>query len=247
VLPYLATPALHAGPLPISVYAIFAFLSILAGQWISLRRSIRSGLDAGASRELIFWCSCLGLAGSHLWWLASHPNSGSVISLKGMVSFGGIFGISVGIVLKLLWAPLADVLKWFDAASYAMIFGQLIGRIGCALQHDHLGIRSRSFLAVAFPAGSRFDLGLLEFLFMIPFAVAVISLGRRAWPPGLLFGAIFMIYGAFRICLDTLRMEQAHILGVSEDVLGGSVMMLMGLGGLLLGVLPKRLRPPIRA
>ena len=37
------------------------------------------------------------------------------------------------------------------------------GRFGCALQHDHLGIPSTYFLAVRFPGGPRFDLGLLRY------------------------------------------------------------------------------------
>jgi phosphatidylglycerol:prolipoprotein diacylglycerol transferase len=233
VILYIAVPELRVGPLTISAYGVLAFLSIVAGQWISFRRSVGSGLDAETSGRLVVGCAGAGLIGSHLWWMAAH-GSNDLFSLRGMVSFGGFLGISAGIALMILWHPLASVLKWFDAAGYALVFGQTIGRAGCALQHDHLGIPSGSFFAVAFPGGPRFDLGLVELTFVLPLSVAVWFAGRRVWPPGGLFGVIFIVYGAFRLWLDTLRAEHAMILGVSEDVLGGSLMVAMGLGALWL-------------
>lgn len=236
-MPYISAPELRAGPLTVSAYGALAFLSIVAGQWISFRRSVRSGLDAETSGRLVACCAGAGLIGSHLWWLASHANSAgwkNVFSLHGMVSFGGFFGISAGIALMIFWQPLASVLKWFDAAAYSLVFGQTIGRAGCALQHDHLGIPSQNLLAVAFPEGPRFDLGLVELAFVLPLSLAVWFAGRRAWRPGVVFGAIFIVYGAFRLWLDTLRADHATIFGVSEDVLGGSLMVAMGVAALLI-------------
>ena len=241
MIPYVVAPAVHLGPYAIPVYGVLLFSSILVGHSIILRRAVGSGLDDGATRELIFWCTIAGLSGSHLWWLASLATpaiANDIFSLHGMVSFGGILGISTGIfiltLLKRPQVPRGMVLKWFDAATYAMVFGFCIGRIGCALEHDHLGIRSRSILAVAFPGGSRFDLGLLEVLFLIPLAIAVWFAGRRSWSSGFLSGTIFMIYGIFRVCLDSVRLERAYIFGISEDIWGGGVMILLGFIGLLL-------------
>lgn len=242
MIPYIAAPELHAGPLTISAYGVMAFLSIVAGQWISFRRSVQSGLDAETSGRLVVCCAGGGLIGSHLWWMASHAST-DLFSLHGMVSFGGFFGISAGIALMIFWQPLSSVLKWFDAAAYSLVFGQTIGRAGCALQHDHIGIPSHSVFAVAFPDGPRFDLGLLELMFLLPVSLAVWLAGRRAWPTGLMFGAIFIVYGTFRLWLDTLRADPATIFGVSEDALGGWLMVAMGVATLGLSRRARRQSP----
>jgi phosphatidylglycerol:prolipoprotein diacylglycerol transferase len=88
-----------------------------------------------------------------------------------------------------------------------------VGRFGCALQHDHLGVASTHFLAVNFPSGPRFDLGLLEFLYLIPLALVFWALGRQPRPPGFYLGLYFALYGPGRFAMDALRNEDARYLG----------------------------------
>jgi phosphatidylglycerol:prolipoprotein diacylglycerol transferase len=94
---------------------------------------------------------------------------------------------------------------WADVVAYAVPFGWLFARAGCALAHDHLGALSDSWLAVRFPGGARLDCGLLEAL-ATPLLIALaVALGRRAMRPGALAAAVGAAYAALRFGLDFLR------------------------------------------
>ena len=233
VLPELSLPAYHFGPLTVSPVTLFALAGILAYQWIFLRRCARARLDPGITREILFWCVVIGLAGAHLWWLLAHWKSVAlrdVFSLHGVVSFGDILACCLTgiVIMKLRGSTAAQRWAWYDAGAYTFVFAEMIGRVGCALGHDHLGIFSTSWLAVQFPSGPRFDLGLLEFLFLALFGIVVWLLGRRARPEGFFLALVTFVYGLFRLLLDTVRSQPAQILGVNEDVIGGWLMVLIG-------------------
>jgi phosphatidylglycerol:prolipoprotein diacylglycerol transferase len=83
----------------------------------------------------------------------------------------------------------------------------MVGRLGCALAHDHRGLWTTNWIAVKFPEGSRYDLGLIEFLFLIGMAALFWALDRKARPVGFFFALYGVLYGAFRIWLDTLHAE----------------------------------------
>ncbi|MDP8979305.1 MAG: hypothetical protein M3O35_01795, partial [Acidobacteriota bacterium] len=104
---------------------------------------------------------------------------------------------------------------------YGLPFAWMIGRLGCALAHDHRGLPSTSWIAVRFPEGPRYDLGLIEFLFLIVLATAFRILDRRPRPVGFFFGLFGVVYGAFRIWLDTLHIQPMRFYGGAAAVLIG--------------------------
>ena len=88
------------------------------------------------------------------------------------------------------------------------------GRAGCAIAHDHKGRLTDSWLAVRFPDGPRYDLGLLE-LALTPILVAVVTwVARHDRRPGMITGALAVAYAILRFPLDFLR---ATDLGVESD------------------------------
>jgi prolipoprotein diacylglyceryltransferase len=84
----------------------------------------------------------------------------------------------------------------------------VFGRIGCSLVHDHPGRPSSSFLAVRFPGASRFDLAVIEVLFLAVLLIPLFAvLNREKWQDGFWLGVFLTLYGAFRLWLDTLHVD----------------------------------------
>jgi phosphatidylglycerol---prolipoprotein diacylglyceryl transferase len=101
--------------------------------------------------------------------------------------------------------------------GYAVPFGWFFGRVACYLVHDHPGLRTSSWLAVKYPGGARYDLGLLEAMFLVLLCGAFWLLARAPRPPGFFFGAFFLAYGVFRVGLDQLHVDPPRYAGISVD------------------------------
>jgi phosphatidylglycerol:prolipoprotein diacylglycerol transferase len=130
----------------------------------------------------------------------------------GISSFGGMLGGLLGLYLVMrhrgMSAP--DMLRFVDCLLFALPFTLAVGRLGCALQHDHPGVSSSHWLTVSFPNGPRFDLGLLEFLYVSLLAAVFALLSQRRWPDGFYIGLFFAAYGPVRFVLDSLRVSEAR-------------------------------------
>ena len=126
--------------------------------------------------------------------------------------------------------PFADV----SAATFPV--GWVFGRLGCALVHDHPGALARAgaFLSVAWPLSAedglhhtfgpihavygstaRYDLGLLEFLFSVVLASALVMTWERRLPIGTYLCATALAYSPVRFFMDFLRAR--------DDVPGGDL------------------------
>ncbi|MEZ5402139.1 MAG: prolipoprotein diacylglyceryl transferase [Bryobacteraceae bacterium] len=146
----------------------------------------------------------------------------------GISSFGGILG---GLAASAVYAQWRGI-SWSayaDAAAFAFPFGWTFGRLGCALVHDHPGIESAGWLAVAYPAGSRYDLGLLELLFTLLLAAVWLFWVRPGTAPaGLGTGVLLAAYGLFRFAIDPLHIDPPRYGGISVDQAAGGLTFLIG-------------------
>jgi phosphatidylglycerol:prolipoprotein diacylglycerol transferase len=112
--------------------------------------------------------------------------------------------------------------------------GWIVGRCGCILAHDHPGRASGSFLAVGDPAGPRFDLAVIEVLFLGLILIPWFAfLDSRKRPSGFWLGIFLTTYGAFRLCLDTLHVSPPRYGPVSVDQWAYGTVLLLGLAILL--------------
>ncbi len=141
---------------------------------------------------------------------------------RGIASFGSLIGGLLGAWLYFRAKKLGSIERWryLDIVGFALPFAFMIGRLGCALVHDHPGLRSDSWLAVAYPSGGRFDLGLIETLFLFLVAGAFLILDRYRWPNGFFFALYFSIYGPFRAVLDQLHVDPPRYFGWTVDQYG---------------------------
>ena len=222
MFPYIEQPALTIGSHTIYAFGILVGIGVVVGFEIIVRRAPKAGLDGREAARLAVWTLIWALVGSHVFsvvayspeLLKAHPLE--IFKFWGSMSnIGGITGGMLGgwVVMKRRGVSRAAMAGFLDSLAFAFPFGEIFGRGGCALAHDHLGIESTHWLAVQFPGGSRFDLGLLEFLSFLVIAGAFFLLDRRRWPSGFFLGLFFTLYGPVRFALYTLRIGEARYFG----------------------------------
>jgi phosphatidylglycerol:prolipoprotein diacylglycerol transferase len=222
VIPYVEHPVLEIGSYPIQAFRVLALLAIGVEYAIVVRRAPRHGFTSEQASSLIAWATVIGLVSAHVFdVIAYYPERLRTDPLElfrvwgSLSSWGGMVGGLAGLGLVAWWQGLGaiGVLRFFDLTIYALPFTLAVGRFGCALQHDHLGVASRHFLAVNFPDGPRFDLGALEFLYLIPVSLLFFALGPKPRPLGLYSGLFFLLYGPARFAMDVLRNQDARYFG----------------------------------
>lgn len=222
MLPYIPYPTLDLGFYRLEAFSLLALAAVVVQFQITVRRAPRVGIEQRTASALVGWAIGLGLVCAHVFdvlvytpgKLAADP----WILLRvweSLSSFGGMLGglLGIWIVMRVKQVGARDMLRFFDLLIYALPFTLAVGRLGCALKHDHPGISSAHWLAVRFPDGPRFDLGLLEFLYVSLVAALFAWLGRRRRPDGLYIGLFFALYGPVRFAMDSLRVYDARYAG----------------------------------
>jgi len=142
------------------------------------------------------------------------------------------------------------VFEYGDHMMFGFVLGWIFGRTGCFFAHDHIGRESDFFLAVAFPGGSRHDLGLYEALLTLGILGLMLYFDRRGKRGRPMWEGFFvllpiLVYAPFRFVMDTLRAEDiAHPdvrwLGFTPGSWGAALLGVLGL--LLLALRDKRTR-----
>lgn len=204
-------PLLRLGPVALRPTGLLSAAGLVVGLAVAARAARRDGLDPQALVRAAAVAAAAGLLGAHLLHLlAYHPEElrdpWALLRLgDGLSSMGGLLGGTLG-----LWLALrrrGGLLAYGDALALGLAPGWAIGRVGCALVHDHPGHRTTFPLAVAFPDGPRHDLGLYEALLLLALAAALRPLRRRPAWRGRLLAALALGYGAGRLLLDFLRAD----------------------------------------
>jgi len=222
VLPYIEHPTLDLGFYRLEAFPVLVGAAIVTQFQIVMRRAPRLGIERATASSLLGWAIFLGIVGAHVFdVLAYYPERLRENPLEllriwgGISSFGGMLGGLLGLwlVMRRKQMSRAEMLRFVDCLIFALPFTLAVGRLGCGLLHDHIGISSTHWLAVAFPDGPRFDLGLLEFFYVSLIAAMFAVLDRRRWPDGFFIGLFFAAYGPVRFVLDSLRISEARYLG----------------------------------
>lgn len=235
MIPYYPEPVLRIGAWQLTVFSITAVIAILTSLWMILRRAYEKGVPVEDMFRLWFVMYVSAMIGARIYYVVvddfpifvSDPSA--IFRLHGVSSAGALNG---GLWTGLVWC-LCKRLSWFeilrrvDIATYAMPTVFMIGRLGCALAHDHRGIPSTNWLAVNFPTGPRFDLGLIEFLYLIFVAILFRILDSRPRPVGFFFSLFGVLYGIFRLAISGLRPEPEYVYGIASVVIGIGAWMMM--------------------
>jgi phosphatidylglycerol:prolipoprotein diacylglycerol transferase len=232
MLPYYPQPVLYLGPVHIHAFGALAAIAVVVGGRVILLRAHRQGIQVEQMFRFCFWVYLAAMAGaflSKLLWddfpaILANP----ALIFQQSPGVRSVGGISVGFLAAVAWCRFhklsaLDTMRRLDIIAYAMPVGWMIGRLGCTLAHDHRGLASTSWIAVNFPEGPRYDLGLIEFLFLIGMVIMNRLLDRRPHHVGFFFGVFGVVYGGFRIWLDTLHLQPMRFYGGMAGVLVGLV------------------------
>lgn len=143
------------GSFEVTSFGVMLALAALVGLWLYRRELRRSGLPLDASDAGVVGVIG-GLLGAKLLWTVEHASDGSITELLfsrgGLSWYGGLIG-GVGAGLAYIVVKRWAVVSILAAATPALAFGHLIGRIGCFLVGDDYGTPSTLPWAVAFPEG----------------------------------------------------------------------------------------------
>jgi len=80
-------------------------------------------------------------------------------------------------------------------------------------------MRSNLWLAVQYPGGGRFDLGLYEMLFAVLVTIGAVLVARRPRPAGFFLGYIMLSYAPTRFAFDFLRAVPGDVIGADPRYL----------------------------
>jgi len=217
MFPYIDASHWHIGGYRLNPFLALITIAIAVGYLIASRRAKHSGIRPDHFAKLGLCVILAAFLGGHLakffytpvegWRIVAVQPSVLLQIFRGQASFGSFFGGYLATLAFLWWhsAPYRDWFLYADAGCFAVPFAWWIGRVGCYLVHDHPGIRTSSFLGVEYPGGTRYDLGLLEALFLIALSALFLFLDRKPRPRGFFYVAFLFSYGLFRFLLDRLH------------------------------------------
>ncbi len=220
------------GPLDIRVYGLMYVAAVIAAVIISGRRWEAQGGDRRVAEDIALWGFPAGLIGGRLYYVITSwsdvPDEwwGVFAVWKGGLGLPG--GIAAGVLVG-VWRLRRlgiDVPRFLDAAAPGLLVAQAIGRIGNYFNQELFGGPTSLPWAVEIAPGNRPDAFaaeptfhptfLYEIVFDLGLAAALVWLGhhRGIRPPGL-FALYVAGYAAFRMFIETLRIDPAHeILGM---------------------------------
>jgi phosphatidylglycerol:prolipoprotein diacylglycerol transferase len=226
---------------PVSTFGLMLMLAFLVGGAITARRMQEEGLDPDAAWTILIYVMVGGVAGSKLYFSVDvHLREGTpfwtlLLSRAGITWYGGLIGATlVGAVgCRIHGIPIR---QFADCTAIAGAVGQAIGRVGCFLVGDDYGRESSLPWAVAFPRGAPptdvpvHPTQLYEVAWLLPLAA---FLWRRRHASPFLFGEYVALGGVGRIVIETWRVNEPVVLGLTEPQVIGLGMIAAGLGGWL--------------
>jgi phosphatidylglycerol:prolipoprotein diacylglycerol transferase len=242
MIPYFQFPSLQLGPVAIQSFGVLAAAGVYLAARLVERQAIRRRLQLGPLLGFIPWGIAAGVVVAHLVHLfLYHPEelhgpTGAWQILKvwdGLSSTGGVLGGLIAAVayFRSQGVRLSD---YADALALGLAPGWAVARLGCFTVHDHPGVRTNFLLAVAFPGGTRHDLGLYDALLLLAITGILYAAARRPAFEGRLLALLALLYGSGRFALDFLRATDvpyadARYLGLTPAQYGAALLVAYGL------------------
>ena len=230
-IPYLELPELPLLPartigdfpaetLTLKPFGTLVALAVYVGAWLAVREGRRRGHSERELMGFITWVVAGGFIGGHvldaIFYYPADVLADPLSLLRlweGLSSFGGFCGALLGAIGFRL-RHRSSILPYAEVVASSFPAAWVFGRLGCTFAHDHPGIRSDAWFAVAYPDGGRLDLGLFELLITIPLALYFLHCrGRGARPLGFYTGVMCTYYAPLRFMLDFLRAGEADSAG----------------------------------
>jgi phosphatidylglycerol:prolipoprotein diacylglycerol transferase len=141
---YPPIPIWDLGPLQFSLHGLFAALGFIAGGWLATRELDRRGYDTVAYQSVLTWAIVGALLGARYLTSPAQLLDGASLG-QALNPFGGNFSIMGGFAGGILagWWRMRRVdlprPAVFDASSFGLALGTIVGRIGDLAIVEHLG------------------------------------------------------------------------------------------------------------
>ena len=242
MIPYIDQPSLDLGPLTIHAFGVLVAAGVLLGIEIFKQRITQVGLDSDLASRMLGWLLVVGFLGAHLvdrLFYNFHETLDRPVTLlifwEGISSFGGLFGGALGAWIFLRRNTRGvDAWRYLDSLAYALPLGWFLGRMGCFVAFDHVGVPTDHVLGQVYADGIvRHNLGFEEALYSLVIASVIFILGSKPRPPGFLVGVLAVLYAPARFLLDFLRIADERYAGLIVSQYAS--LLLLGIGVWLLG------------
>jgi phosphatidylglycerol---prolipoprotein diacylglyceryl transferase len=224
------------GSFEVTSFGVLVAIASLVGIWLFGRELHRSGLpssatDAGAIGVIG------GLLGAKLLWTVEHAGEARLTELLfargGLSWYGGLIG-GVGSGLAYIVLRRWPIVPTLAAATPALAFGHLIGRIGCFLVGDDYGRPTNLPWGIAFPEGrppttvpvhptqlyEAIGLGILGWL--------LIRWRRDGVPDTVVLGRYLLAAGTLRFAIEFIRVNERVVFGLSVAHLVSMIVAALG-------------------
>jgi phosphatidylglycerol:prolipoprotein diacylglycerol transferase len=231
----------RVGTFEITSFGVMVAVAALVGLWLFRRELQRAGLPADAADAGLVGVIG-GLIGAKVLWSIEHagegPMSELLLSRGGLSWYGGLVG-GVGAGLAYIVFRGWPVIRTVAAATPALAFGHLLGRIGCLLVGDDYGTPTDLPWGIAFPEGLPPT--------MVPVhptqvyeAIGLAALGwlllrwRRAGVVDLVvLGRYLLGAGSLRFAVEFIRVNERVALGLSVAHLVSLAVIALGIAMVL--------------
>jgi phosphatidylglycerol:prolipoprotein diacylglycerol transferase len=231
----------RAAHLPIHMFGILVACGILVGSRLTQKRARDFGCKDEQTSQMITYTLVTGFILAHLFDVFAYQSAEKTPTMLdiinpfgGLSSYGGFAGALIGMFY---WCKKFKqrVMPYADGLAFGLAPGWFFGRMGCFTAHDHPGRFSSAFIAVRYPEGARFDLGLLEALWALGLTCIFLLLARKKRPLGLYVTLICLFYAPCRFVLDFLRATDVRGAdprygGLTPGQYGSILVLLAGLG-----------------
>ncbi|MFP2924336.1 prolipoprotein diacylglyceryl transferase [Pyxidicoccus sp. 3LG] len=244
MIPYWQAPSFKLGPVTLEPFGVFVALGIILAARLLVRNAEKQGLDPTPLADFAPWGVGIGILVGH--WVHLffyHPEELSKSPFQilkvwdGLSSFGGLLG---GILAAVFFfkARKLRFSDYADAFALGVAPGWAVARLGCFAVHDHPGVRTDFFLAVAFPNGARHDLGMYDAIALFLISGLLYALRNAGALKGRLLPLTALLYSVCRFLFDFLRATDmsyvdARYFGLTPAQYGCIVLAAYGVWGLL--------------
>ena len=248
----------HLGPFPLRMYAVCILLGIVVAVWLTGRRLVDRGYEAGQALDVAAYAVPFGIVGGRIYHVITTPDpywgegGNPVDALKIWEGGLGIWG-AIALGAFGIWVGCRQVgirfLPFLDAAVPGVALAQAIGRVGNWFNNELYGGPTTlpwgltihqwdqgAGRAVEDASGNPVVLGvfhptfLYEMIWLVILAVALLVIDkRRALAPGQLAGLYVAGYPVGRIVIEFMRTDEAElILGVRLNVWTSIIVFALG-------------------
>jgi len=200
------------GKINIYTHGILIVLGVLSGGFLLHLLAKKKQYQTYFILDLCLFSLLGGLVGARLMYFWLYFNQFSYwyeifyIWQGGLVSFGGFLGAFL-VAFFFLKNKKQSVWEWFDLAIAPFFIGWALGRVGCFLTGDIIGLASSSKIAI----NGELPVSIFEVVLAMVVAIVGFILSKRAiWPKGLIFSFSLGLYGLGRFFIDLFRVDNYY-------------------------------------